>query len=401
MVFVTSIWAKTPIHTLRTAVRQGDVSRIVIEASERPEYNIFYLSNPNRIVIDLLDADISGVKRESSGAGAIREVRAGVMPDHPRIARFVADLAEPGAVANHFVLAPMDAYKNFRIVIDVEKSQEEAFKSLIAARKSHASEKFDYPYAAVAGGTKKDEVVVSTPAPKPPSVVAAAKPSGGKKVIVIDPGHGGHDPGTIGKMGTKEKDIVLAVGKSLRDILTRNPNYKVLMTRETDVFIPLRERAAFGERNGAALFLSIHADSSPRRAAQGFSNYTLNARATDEESAKIAEKENAADLLGVGTFDQYDAVTKNILGELMQTQVKIASVDIAAEIVRQMKRSITCLDRPQKEAPFTVLRSTIPSVLNEIGFLSNDVEEKLLRTKAHRDKIAAALGRAIDNVLKD
>jgi N-acetylmuramoyl-L-alanine amidase len=431
---------------LRTGLRGNESSRIVIDADKPAEYNIFYLANPNRIVIDVLDADIGGVKKELADGSFVSDMRAGSMPGHPRISRFAADISVPARVGAHFALKPMEANKNHRIVVDLDKASDGEFARLASSRAAHASAGFDYPYPA-AGKKDSAESVFAKPAgtsakpsadssalAKPATTStnpaadlsrpssASAKPAtasfrsaplasfanagaasnrSGKKVIVIDPGHGGHDPGTIGRGGTKEKDIVLAVGIALRDILSANPNYRVIMTRHDDSFVPLRERAAIGERNHASIFVSIHADSSPRRGAQGFSNYTLDERATDEEARRIAEKENASDLLGVGTFDSYDNVTKNILGDLMQQQVKSASVDLAANIVRHMRKSVACLDRPQKAAPFVVLRSTIPSVLNEIGFLSNDAEERLLRTKAHRDKIAAALARAIDETLKD
>jgi N-acetylmuramoyl-L-alanine amidase len=242
--------------------------------------------------------------------------------------------------------------------------------------------------------------------PAIPKPVSAPKPSlAGKmnkaKVIVIDPGHGGQDPGAIGKGGTREKDIVLEMGKQLRDVLRKNSEYTVIMTRTTDTFIPLRERAEFGEKKGASLFISIHADSSPKKTTKGFSVYTLNERATDEESKKIAEKENAADLLGIGRFDAYDPVMKNILGDLMQTQVTIASSELADEMVRQVRKDLECVENPHRGAPFTVLRSTVPSVLVETGFLSNVDEEKKLKQKWYREKLAYSLARAIDAILKD
>ena len=222
-----------------------------------------------------------------------------------------------------------------------------------------------------------------------------------RKIIVIDAGHGGKDPGTIGVNGTYEKTIALAIARQLRDILVKNPMYKVILTREGDTFIPLQERAKIAERNNATLFVSIHLNSSSNKQTHGFSIYTLSEKATDDEARKIAEKENAADLLGIGSFEGYDAVTKNILGDLLQTQVKIASVEFATEVVKQVKQDTNCIHDPHREAPFIVLRSSIPSVLMEVGFLSNKDEEKKLNQKWYREKLSYSFARAIDKILKN
>ena len=221
------------------------------------------------------------------------------------------------------------------------------------------------------------------------------------RVICIDAGHGGKDPGTIGQNGTYEKVIALSLAKQLRDILVKNPDYRVILTRDNDTFIQLQDRAKIAERENANIFVSIHLNSSPNKQTHGFSIYTLNEKATDDEARKIAEKENAADLLGIGSFEGYDNITKNILGDLLQTQVKIASVELATEMVNQVKQEISCIYQPHREAPFIVLRSSIPSVLIEAGFLSNKEEEKRLNQKWYREKMAYSFARAIDKVLKD
>ena len=361
------------------------------------------------------------------------------------ISRFVLDLAAPAIVKNHFSLRPIAGNKNHRLVVDVEAAGRDEFADMAKKRLIHFSAGFQNAADKASGkASDPDEEEIAPPGtkgaarnagqssaakpqgaagtgakPKPGQANAAnaAKPDKPKlpaagtkkpgekidrpKVIVIDPGHGGQDPGAIGKGGTKEKDIVLAMAKQLRDILKKRPEYTVLMTRDTDIFIPLRERAEFAEKRNATLFVSVHADSSPKKTTKGFSVYTLSERATDEESKKIAEKENAADLLGIGTLSGYDDVTRSILGDLLQAQVKIASAELANEMVKQVSRDLMCVDNPHREAPFTVLRSAIPSVLIETGFLSNEEEEKKLKQKWYRDKLAYSLARAIDAILKE
>lgn len=381
----------------RTGIQSGNVSRFVLETSKNPSYNIFYLSNPNRIVVDVDNLGISKLKKESSKSGFIKDVRAGVFDK--TTARFVIDLANSAKVKRDFVLNPVSKDGNYRFVIDIENATNEEFANLVKQNRTIVSAQGSVEVEISSDNkttTKKVEIkeVVKTPKQNKPKV---NKP----KIIVIDAGHGGKDPGAIGYGGTQEKHIVLSMAKQLRDILKKNPQYKVILTRDTDIFLPLRERSAIAERNNATLFLSIHADSSPKKTTKGFSIYTLSERATDEESKKIAEKENASDLLGIGTFNSYDAVTKNILGDLMQTQVKIASVEMADEIVKQVKQDVLCVDNPSREAPFTVLRSAVPSALVEMGFLSNKDEERKLNQKWYREKLAYSLARAIDKILKD
>ena len=399
----------------RTGIQPMNVSRFVLETSKIPEYDIFYLKNPKRIVVDVSDLDISSIKKENSKTGFVADIRVGRLDQNT--SRFVLDLSSFAKVKTHFVLNPILGNKNYRLVIDVESASEKEFDKFIekklvlssfntSSNKENKTTKIVYEDIEVKVKNSKTnqnikfdkKLSISKPVSKTSkSTIKESKP----KVIVIDAGHGGEDPGAIGLGGTYEKNIVLAMAKQLRDVLKKNPQYKIILTRETDKFIKLQERARIAEKNNATIFISIHADSSPKKKTKGFSVYTLSEQATDEESKKIAEKENAADLLGIGTFDSYDNITKNILGDLMQTQVKIASVEMANEIVNQVKQDVVCVDNPHREAPFIVLRSAIPSVLIEMGFLSNKDEEKKLNQKWYREKLAYSLSRAIGAILKE
>ncbi|MDR3126645.1 MAG: N-acetylmuramoyl-L-alanine amidase [Rickettsiales bacterium] len=410
-----------PARTMLSQVRAGRpdaaTSRIVVESSSVPEYNIFYLDSPRRVVADIMDGDINGIRRDLAALNEISDFRAGVLDNGA--ARLVFELDAPKKITRPLVLDPIPGSKSYRFCIDLVDADAKEFSVLVSSRKSFSSVKFDLPapnfpkipgaQAAVQPAVQAAQAAAAqpaaSPAPKPLQPLPAPKPEAppkpAKRVIVLDPGHGGRDPGTIGRGGTKEKDIVLAVAKQLRDVLKKNPKHEVLMTREGDTFVPLRERAAIGEKHSARLFISIHVNSSPRPAAKGFSIYTLSERASDEESRRIAEAENSADLTGVDTFAAYDPVTKNILGDLLQMKVKEESAKFADETVRHMQKNVQCLDRPNLEAPFTVLRSVTPSVLVEIGFMSNRAEEQLLRLKSHRDKIVAGLALAVNNFFKD
>ena len=298
---------------------------------------------------------------------------------------------------------PIKDGANYRLVLDLEQASGDEFSKLAGGAKS-SSKKENVVEEEVFLSNKKavnNKVVSNKTSSNTGKKNVKPVNNQSKKIIVIDAGHGGKDPGTIGSGGTYEKTIALALAKQLRDILVKNPNYKVILTRNDDTFIQLQDRAKIAERNNASIFISIHLNSSPNKKTNGFSIYTLSEKATDDEARKIAEKENAADLLGIGSFEGYDTVTKNILGDLLQTQVKIASVELANAVVDQIKKDVACIYHPHREAPFIVLRSSIPSVLIEAGFLSNKDEEKKLNQKWYREKMAYSFARAIDGILAE
>ncbi len=407
-IFPRVSFAKNKGINLRTGIQPMNISRFVMEMTEDTTFKILYLDNPKRVVIDIPNIDVSGVTKEALKSGFISDVRIGQLDKVT--SRVVLDLSSPAKVKNSFVLKPLGVNKNYRLVMDIEAvSNEEFAKQKVLNMEDVIEEEVSSANTVAKPASKQNNVVVSENRQPVTHVkknkknmkqnIAVKKTD--KKTIVIDAGHGGKDPGTIGVNGTYEKNIALSFAKQLRDILKKNPDYRVVLTRDDDTFIPLQERAKIAEHENASIFVSIHLNSSPNKQTHGFSIYTLNEKATDDEARKIAEKENAADLLGIGSFEGYDNITKNILGDLLQTQVKIASVELATEIVTQVKQEIACIYQPHREAPFIVLRSSIPSVLIEAGFLSNKDDEKKLNQKWYREKMAYSFARAIDKVLKD
>ncbi len=363
-----NLYAKNIAYIARTGIQSTKSYRFVLELSNYPYYTI--TQNNNSITINIKDIDLSKLKIENSKIDNIKNI---ILDKHNSNINIL--LINRLSVKKAFVLNPMGKIKNYRLVLDLENSVDKIITNTsknIPIVTKRTDNKFS-----VKNKTVNNNKV-------------------NKKIIVIDAGHGGKDPGTIGVAGTYEKDIALAMAKQLKAVLLKNPGYKVILTRENDTFIKLQDRARVAEKHHASLFISIHLNSSPNKKTHGFSIYTLSEKATDEEAKKIAEKENAADLLGVGSFEGYDKITKNILGDLLQTQVKISSVDIANSVVAQVKREIPCIYNPHREAPFVVLRSATPSVLMEIGFLSNAEEEKKLNQKWYREKMAYSIARAID-----
>jgi len=217
---------------------------------------------------------------------------------------------------------------------------------------------------------------------------------------VLDPGHGGIDTGTKGPSGQMEKDIVLDFAKRLQQKIETPGKYRVLLTRSDDTFVPLAERVRFAREAGAALFISIHADALPKREgdAQGATVYTLSETATDPAAARLAEQENRADVIaGVDLKDQPDDVA-DILIDLAQRETKTFSVQFAGKLVALMKRTTRMHKEPIKSAGFRVLRAPdVPSVLVELGYVSNKDDLQSLSSDGWRDRTADSMASAIDS----
>jgi len=216
--------------------------------------------------------------------------------------------------------------------------------------------------------------------------------------IVIDPGHGGVDPGAIGPDGVYEKDIVLATAREFARALAARRSYHVGLTRSTDEFLPLRKRVARAHAWKADLFLSIHADALPDKEMRGLSVFTQSAQASDREAAALAMSENRADLVGGINLSRQPRDVGNILLDLTRRQTSNSSISLARDVVDQLGRDIVMLERPQRSADFAVLTAPdIPSALVELGCLSNPKEERLLQQRGYQQKIARGLVRAIES----
>jgi len=216
-------------------------------------------------------------------------------------------------------------------------------------------------------------------------------------VVVIDPGHGGVDPGAIGAGGTREKDIVLSVGLALRDALRARGNYRIVMTRDGDRFVRLGDRVRIARRANADLFVSLHADAAAGRTARGAGVYTLSEKSSDREAAALARRENRSDIIaGVDLSDEADDVT-SILIDLAQRETMNQSATLAQTVVVELGQRITMRSNPHRFAGFRVLKAPdVPSVLVEIGFLTNRQEEAQLKSSRTRQQIADGLADAID-----
>ena len=349
-------------------------TRFIADLSKKVDVHVFALASPYRVIVDAPDVNFQmpeGVGKEKRGL--ITAYRYGLFA--PGKSRIVIDVGGPFLIDKTFVLEPRDD-QPARLVVDLVPTDEKTFQAKLKETRP--------PEQASAA---------SMTLPEPPVRAPDAKP-----VIVLDPGHGGIDPGTSSADGVTEKDVVLAFAKSLKAKLEATGRYEVYLTREDDTFLPLRERVEFAQKKGAGLFLSIHADYFPQQTekATGATVYTLSEQASDEEAKELATKENFSDALaGVALPSDSDEVVANILIDLAQRETQNRSSVFARSIVGELAGNLHT--RKLRSAGFRVLKAPdVPSVLLEIGFLSNPDDEKHLVSDAWRDRMGNSLVEAID-----
>lgn len=228
----------------------------------------------------------------------------------------------------------------------------------------------------------------------PQPLVAPGRKPRPPRLLMIDAGHGGHDPGATGLHGTQEKDVTLDIARRMADALSGQPGVLVRLTRDEDTFLPLQERVRIGRAAQADLFLSVHADSAPNQAARGLSVYTLSEKASDEFAKDLAEHENKADLMGGIDLPTADKDVTAILFDLATRRTHNTSQRVKSNFIQSVGRNWPVLERPMRSANFVVLRSPdIPSMLVETGFLSNPHDEKLLSQPRERDRVAKLMAK--------
>ena len=240
--------------------------------------------------------------------------------------------------------------------------------------------------------------MAAAPASAPGTVDAAPpRPAGAPlPLVMLDPGHGGKDPGAIGVSGTYEKHVALAAAIELKKQLEAGRHCRVALTRSRDVFIPLPQRVAIAQRHGAALFVSLHADALPDHGVRGASVYTLSETPSDAQTAALARRENSADRFGPGMPEVPPDVAR-ILSSLVRQETRQGSARVARQLVGAMQPKLGMLPNPARHAGFAVLKAAdVPSVLVEMGFMSNQVDEAALRRADHRARVAGTVRQAIE-----
>jgi N-acetylmuramoyl-L-alanine amidase len=247
--------------------------------------------------------------------------------------------------------------------------------------------------AGLAGGGLALPALAQSQTARPPAALSRKT-----HLVVLDPGHGGADPGAIGLSGTYEKDVALATAQELAKLLEATKRYRVLLTRTSDDFLPLQERVSFAHGAGGDLFLSIHADALPNAAIRGASVYTLSEKASDRETAELAQRENKADLIAGIDLSRQEPVVSEILLDLARRQTNNLSIRLARELVVELGREVVLLDNTHRSAGFAVLKAPdIPSALVELGCLSNRSEERELQQSGYQRKLALGLLRSLND----
>lgn len=368
------------VSSLRIGQGIGNV-RIVFDADSKFNYNVFLLNEPRRLVVDTQNVKINNkVSKGIEANNFVSQVRLGAN------GRVVFDLQKPAVIKKVFMLPPQSNF-SWRFVIDLEVASEREFASKVGQGNAFSSDTYQTASSSSSSSSSMD---------------MAKQKKKSQKIVVLDPGHGGVDPGAIGVSGVYEKNITLAMAKELKAVIEDRYGYKVYLTRSRDIFIPLRDRVKIARRYEADLFLSIHADSAYNRKAQGLSVYTLSETASDKEAAALAEKENKADIVAGLNFAEHSKEVSDILLNLAQRETMNRSAEFATFMVQEMRKSTHTLDNTHRFAGFAVLKAPdVPSVLMELGYLSNKTEEKQLKQKSYRKKLAVSAARAINKYFEN
>jgi N-acetylmuramoyl-L-alanine amidase len=381
---------------LRVGVN-GERTRLVIDLSDKVNFNVFALSDPYRLVIDASEIDWRLASETGQRGGLIEEVRYGLF--QPGTSRVVVDLKQPAKVGNSFIMPPSEG-KAYRLVFDLVPIDHASFMALVrtddtpAAASAARAEPQPAPRAKAATGSNMAAI-------QPPGTPGRKPERRKRKVIVIDPGHGGVDPGALAPSGAYEKDITLAAAKVFKRRLDATKRYEVHLTRDNDTFIRLRDRIAIARAKGADLFISLHADTIASKGVRGMSVYTLSEKASDKEAADLAEKENKADLIAGIDLTSETANVTNILIDLAQRETMNESARFAANLVSELRSVSKILPRAHRFAGFAVLKAPdVPSVLMEMGFLSNPQDEKALTDPAYRARMADSLVQAVNRFFR-
>jgi len=456
MALAAAAFAKPAVTDARLGV-EPDLTRVVLSLTDKSKFRIFTLADPYRVVIDLDEVEWmipNGTKLQ--GRGLVAAMRYGLFK--AGTSRVVLDLMEPAQIAGASLL-PAEMGEPTRLLVDLQPisdgqfrsqlktaifvSTEPVFATLAAApgpetQSALGASAAPAAVAATAASTATPKGTLTLPAAKsvksapatqsakpfvpeapfvpegkstagaatgaaagaPGQTSSAAKqpetePKRGKPLIIIDPGHGGIDPGAVGENMT-EKELTLAVAKALKKELEATGKFRVSLTRSKDVYIPLRERFGLAREKGADLFISLHADSHNDSLTRGASVYTLSEKASDAEAEALAAKENKSDIIAGVDLSKQNSVVTDILIDLAQRDTKNMSTRFASLLVKELKRETMLLGNTHRFAGFAVLKAPdVPSVLVEMGYISSSKDEALLSSSKHQKRLARAIRDAI------
>ncbi|MGE8145968.1 N-acetylmuramoyl-L-alanine amidase [Pseudomonas frederiksbergensis] len=338
--------------------RSDDKLRLVFDLSGPVQFKTFTLSSPERLIIDLSGANLSGdFSQLALNNTVIRSIRSGHFGQGDT--RIVLDLSEPVQL-NSFQLPPQDG-QGHRLVLDMK--------------------------------TSAPMQIAAAPIPEP--IIDKAHPKR-DIIVVVDPGHGGKDPGAVGAKGEREKDVVLSIAQLLAKRLKREKGYDVKLVRNDDFFVPLRKRVEIARKHNADMFISVHADAAPRLTASGASVYCLSEGGATSATARfMAQRENGADLLGATSLlnlKDKDPMLAGVILDMSMNATIAASLQLGSTVLGSLAGITTLHQKRVEQAGFAVLKSPdVPSILVETGFISNARDSQRLVTARHQQAVADGL----------
>lgn len=352
------LWAAARLNKAALSAPTPEGAQLVLDLSAPASPKVFALSNPERLVIDLPHTGAAKGMRLPAPAGPVTRLRQGAQGSTLRL---VLDLKQGGLPYQHRI-------EGQKLIVDLGK-----LPAVVAAAPAQPA------------------------APKPVRAEHAPADAGREVVVVIDPGHGGEDPGAVGRGGTQEKVVVLAIARALARRIDAEQGMKALLTRSDDRRIELRERFAKARRAGADLFISVHADANTKSNITGSSVYVLNEKGASSEAAGLlAQRENAAELKGGISLGDKDRRTASVLLDLSQAATVGLSTVAAERVLSYLDRVGTVRKTQVQSANFAVLKAPdIPSILVETAFISNPVEEKKLASSSHQQALADAIHQGV------
>ena len=401
-----------------------EYTRVTLEMDSELKAEHFTLDGPDRLVVDIegltlnstLNELVSKVRADDPYIGTVR-----VGQNRPNVVRLVLDLKQPVA-PQIFTLKPIGEYK-YRLVLDLyPKVAQDPLLAIMDSKdpdplaevlEQLAQQSTEAPIPAVQGQTLPPTARSKPDLPAPPGTTHRPQPTPtpkptpaprrGSVLIALDPGHGGEDPGAIGRGGTREKDIVLAIARRLKRMIDATPGMKAYMTRDGDFFVPLHVRVQKARRVKADLFISIHADAWIKPTARGSSVYALSQNgATSTMARMMAQRENEADLIGGVNLGTHNPQVAKVLLDLSTAAQINDSMRVGSKVLQEIGKINRLHKRQVERAGFAVLKAPdIPSILVETAFISNPTEEKLLRSGNYQDKVARAMLSGIQGYFGD
>jgi N-acetylmuramoyl-L-alanine amidase len=390
---------------VRSAVSGGEASvsergsRLVFNLTAPADHKVFTLSNPDRVVLDLMETSLpKNFAMELPDGVVVSRLRSGVQNGYDL--RLVFDVQQPTKASA--ILLPESNGKGFKLVLELAHkplgmptapSKADEIQRILAQNEAENEAK------QLTKTQAQNQTQAETPTRKDLRTAErnASRNGARQLVIAIDAGHGGKDPGAVGQDGTREKDVTLAIARKLEALIQDDRGFKSVLTRNKDVFIPLRERTNIARRNKADMFISLHADAFSDPDARGASVFCLSLHGASSEAARwMADKENAADLVGGVSLNERPDSLASVLLDLSQTASMQAGMDAGQRILTELGEIGSVHKRSVQQAGFMVLKSPdIPSMLVESAFLSNPEEERKLRTPAHQQRVAQSVFRGL------